>query len=219
MNELNAVQQVVVGILPMIFAITVHEVAHGWVAKQYGDNTAYQQGRLTLNPVKHIDPLGTIILPGFLLLTGSSFLFGWAKPVPVNARNLKKPITDMAIVALAGPVSNLLMALFWALVARTGATIGGSVESIAGFLVYSGITGILINLSLALLNLIPIPPLDGSRVVTALLPYNLAVQYNQLERYGFLILIALLYTNLLSLILQYPMSWLAGIFYGIAGLR
>lgn len=219
MNELNAVQQVVVGILPMIFAITVHEVAHGWVAKQYGDNTAYQQGRLTLNPVKHIDPLGTIILPGFLLLTGSSFLFGWAKPVPVNARNLKKPITDMAIVALAGPVSNLLMALFWALIARTGATIGGSVESIAGFLVYSGITGILINLSLALLNLIPIPPLDGSRVVTALLPYNLAVQYNQLERYGFLILIALLYTNLLSVILQYPMSWLAGIFYGIAGLR
>lgn len=219
MNELSAVQQVVVGVLPMIFAITVHEAAHGWVAKKYGDNTAYQQGRLTLNPLKHIDPLGTVILPGLLLLMKAGFVFGWAKPVPVNARNFKKPISDMAVVALAGPVSNVLMAIFWALIARIGVTIGTNAETVALPLIYSGIAGISINLSLALLNLIPIPPLDGSRVVTAFLSPNVAWQYNQLERYGFVILLVLLYTNILSTILAYPLYYAQNLFMSIAGLN
>ncbi len=218
MNELTLIQQVIVGVLPMIFAITVHEAAHGWVAKKYGDNTADQQGRLTLNPIKHIDPLGTVILPGLLLILKSGFIFGWAKPVPVNARNFKKPISDMAIVALAGPVSNLLMAVFWALIARIGMTIGVSAESVALPLIYSGIAGISINLSLALLNLIPIPPLDGSRIVTALLPPQWAWRYNQLERYGFIILMVLLYTKILNVILAYPLYFAQGLFFSIAGM-
>lgn len=219
MAELTTIQQVAVGVLPMVFAITVHEAAHGWVAKKYGDNTAYQQGRLTLNPIKHIDPLGTVILPGLLLVLNTGFVFGWAKPVPVNARNFKKPISDMAVVALAGPISNLLMAIFWALVARVGMIIGDSAETVALPLIYSGLAGISINLSLALLNLIPIPPLDGSRVVTAWLPPRLAWQYNQLERYGFIILLLLLSTNILSMLLKYPMFFMRDIFLAIAGLH
>lgn len=219
MSELSTVQQIVVGVLPMIFAITVHEAAHGWVAKKYGDNTADQQGRLTLNPIKHIDLLGTIILPSLLLVMKTGFVFGWAKPVPVNARNFKKPISDMAVVALAGPVSNLLMAIFWALVSRVGLMIGASAESVAVPLIYTGIAGISINLSLALLNLIPIPPLDGSRIVTAWLPPRLAWQYNQLERYGFIILLVLLYTNILNAILKYPMYYAQDLFLSIAGLQ
>ena len=219
MNELSTIQQIAVGIIPMLFAITVHETAHGWVAKQYGDNTAYMLGRLTLNPVKHIDPLGTIILPGFLLLTGTNFIFGWAKPVPVNARNLKKPVSDMAVVALAGPVSNFLMALFWALLIRLSSLIFGGSPAILEFLVNMGIFGISVNLSLGLLNLIPIPPLDGSRIVTAFLPYNAAMQYNQLERYGFLILLVLLSTDKLGLVLAYPFNFFVGLFITIAGLN
>ena len=202
----------------MIFAITVHETAHGWVAKKYGDNTASMQGRLTLNPIKHIDWLGTIIIPGLLLLTGTGFIFGWAKPVPVDARNFKNPRHDMAIVALAGPVSNLLMALTWALIARIGITIGTSAENISLPLIYTGIAGISINLVLALINLLPIPPLDGSRVLTGILPSRLAWQYNQLERYGFIILLILLYTKVLNVILEYPMYFAQNLFFSIAGM-
>jgi Zn-dependent protease len=218
MDDLNIVQKIAVWILPVVFAITAHEVAHGWVAKQYGDNTAFLQGRLTLNPMKHIDPLGTIILPGLLLLSGTGFIFGWAKPVPVDARNLKKPRQDMAIVALAGPLSNLLMATGWALLARLGMTIGASQASISIPLVYTGVAGISINIVLALINLLPIPPLDGSRILSGILPDHLARRYNQLERYGFLILLALLYTKILNVILAYPMDWAQKLFMGLAGL-
>lgn len=216
MNELTLIQRIVVWILPVIFAITVHEVAHGWVAKKYGDNTASMLGRLTLNPLKHIDLLGTIILPGLLLITGTGFIFGWAKPVPVNARNFKKPLHDMALVALAGPVANFVMALAWALLARLGQIIG--IESISMPLIYMGMAGISINLVLLLINLLPIPPLDGSRILTALLPTRLAWQYNQLERYGFIILIVLLYSGILSAILAYPMYIVQQLFFSIAGL-
>ena len=123
MDELTFIQRIVVWVLPVVFAITVHEVAHGWVAKKYGDNTASILGRLTLNPIKHIDILGTIIIPGLLLLSFTGFIFGWAKPVPVDPRNFKNPKKDMAIVALAGPVANLLMAIAWALIARLGVII------------------------------------------------------------------------------------------------
>ena len=164
MDELSLIQRIVVWILPVVFAITVHEVAHGWVAKKYGDNTASMLGRLTLNPVKHIDILGTIIIPGLLLLSFTGFIFGWAKPVPVDPRNFKNPKRDMAFVALAGPVANLLMALGWALITRLGVII--ELEVISLPLIYSGVAGISINLVLALINLIPIPPLDGRRIIT-----------------------------------------------------
>jgi len=216
MNELTLVQRIVVWILPVVFAITVHEVAHGWVAKQKGDYTASMLGRLTLNPLKHIDPFGTIILPGLLLMTGTGFIFGWAKPVPVDGRNFKKPLQDMAWVAAAGPIANLVMALIWALLARLGGII--SFEPISLPLIYMGIAGISINLVLFLINLLPIPPLDGSRILTGILPPRLAWQYNQLERYGFIILIVLLYTRILNLILEYPMYVAQQLFFSIAGL-
>ena len=219
MDQLTIIQKIAVWILPVVFAITVHEAAHGWVAKKYGDNTAFRLGRLTLNPIKHIDPFGTIIIPGLLLLTGTGFIFGWAKPVPVDARNFKKPLHDMAIVALAGPVSNVLMALGWAMVARLGITIGTGAENVSLPLVYTGIAGISINLVLALLNLLPIPPLDGSRILTGILPHRLAWQYNQLERYGFIILLILLYTKILNAILAYPMYIAQNLFFSIAGMN
>ncbi len=216
MNELTLIQRIVVWILPVVFAITVHEVAHGWVAKKYGDNTASMLGRLTLNPIKHIDLFGTIILPGLLLITGTGFIFGWAKPVPVDGRNFKKPLHDMAIVALAGPVANFLMALAWALLARLGVVIGS--EAISLPLIYMGMAGISINLVLALINLLPIPPLDGSRILTGLLPPRLAAQYNQLERYGFIILIVLLYSGVLNTVLAYPLFVVQKVFFSIAGI-
>ena len=216
MDGLTIVQKVVVWILPVIFAITVHEVAHGWVAKKYGDNTASMLGRLTLNPIKHVDILGTLIIPGLLLISSAGFIFGWAKPVPVDPRNFKNPRKDMAIVALAGPVSNLLMAFAWALIIRIGLVI--EIPAVTMPLIYMGMAGITINLVLALINLIPIPPLDGSRIVTGFLPNRLARQYNKLERYGFLVLIALMYTGGLSFLLGYPMYLAQSVFLGIAGI-
>jgi len=218
MDELTWLQRIVVWILPVVFAITAHEVAHGWVAKKYGDNTASLLGRLTLNPVKHIDLLGTLIIPGLLLLSGTGFIFGWAKPVPVDPRNFKNPRRDMAIVALAGPVSNLLMAVAWALVTRLGVTIGAQTEAISLPLIYTGVAGISINLVLAILNLLPIPPLDGSRILTGILPSYWAWQYNRLERFGFIILVVLLYTNVLSSILAIPLFEAQKMFFSIAGL-
>ena len=216
MDELTLIQRIVVWILPVIFAITVHEVAHGWMAKQFGDNTADQQGRLTLNPLKHIDPVGTIIVPGLLLITFTGFIFGWAKPVPVDARNFKNPKKAMMMVALAGPLSNLLMAIGWAVLARIGITI--EVEFVSMPLIYSGVAGITINLVLALINLLPIPPLDGSRILSGLLPDYWAWRYNQLERWGFLILLLLLATNVLGMILAYPMYYAQQLFFSLAGM-
>lgn len=216
MDELTLVQRIVVWLLPVVFAITVHEVAHGWMAKQFGDKTADQQGRLTLNPLKHIDPVGTIIVPGLLLITFTGFIFGWAKPVPVDARNFKNPKKAMMMVALAGPLSNLLMAIAWALLARIGVAI--EMEFISMPLIYSGVAGITINLVLALINLLPIPPLDGSRVLSGLLPDYWAWRYNQLERWGFLILLVLLATNVLGMVLAYPMYYVQQLFFSLAGL-
>ena len=218
MDELSVIQRIAVWILPVIFAITVHEVAHGWVAKKYGDNTASRLGRLTLNPVKHVDLLGTIIVPGLLLMTGTGFIFGWAKPVPVDSRNFKRPLQDMAIVALAGPVSNLIMAFLWALIIRLGIFIGTNAEAISLPLIYTGVAGISINLVLAMINLLPIPPLDGSRILTGILPSYSASQYNRLERYGFILLLVLLYTKILNVILEYPLFIAQKLFFSIAGM-
>jgi Zn-dependent protease len=218
MDELTLLQRIVVWILPVVFAITVHEVAHGWMAKKYGDNTASMLGRLTLNPTKHVDLFGTLIIPGLLLLSGTGFIFGWAKPVPVDPRNFKNPRHDMAVVALAGPISNLLMAVGWALIARIGVTVGVQADFISLPLIYTGVAGISINLVLAILNLLPIPPLDGSRILTGILPSYWAWQYNRLERYGFVILLLLLYTNVLGKILAYPLFIVQQVFFSIAGL-
>jgi len=216
MNELSLIQRIVVWILPVVFAITVHEVAHGWVAKKQGDKTAFMLGRLTLNPIKHIDLLGTIIIPGLLLLSSTGFIFGWAKPVPVNARNFKNPKKSMAIVALAGPVANLLMAIAWALIVRLGIFIEAEMLSLP--LIYMGVAGISINLVLALINLIPIPPLDGSRIASGILPDKWAWQYNRLERFGFIILLLLLWSGGLGYLLGYPMFYAQKLFFSLAGL-
>lgn len=217
MNELSLIQRIAVWLLPVLFAITVHEVAHGWVARKRGDNTAWMLGRLTLNPLKHIDPVGTIIIPGLLLVTGTGFIFGWAKPVPVNFRNLKNPKQDMALVAAAGPLSNLLMALGWALGIRLGILINQ--EAVTLPLVYMGVAGISINLVLALINLLPVPPLDGSRIVSGILPAKWSWYYNRFEPYGFYLLLFLLATGMLGAILGHPMSIAQLIFFKIAGLE
>ncbi|MGR9099252.1 MAG: site-2 protease family protein [Gammaproteobacteria bacterium] len=215
-SELSLIQRIVVWLLPVLFAITVHEVAHGWMAKRCGDKTAWMLGRLTLNPIKHIDPIGTILVPGILLISFTGFIFGWAKPVPVVARNLKNPKRDMAYVAAAGPVSNLLMALAWALIARLGVVI--EAEFISLPLIYMGVAGISINLVLALLNLLPIPPLDGSRILASLLPARWAWQYNRLERFGLLFLLLLLATGGLQTVLGYPLYVIQNFFFSLAGL-
>lgn len=196
-NELA--QKLAIWALPVIFAITLHEVAHGWVARHLGDNTAAQQGRLSLNPLKHVDPIGTLLVPGVLLLLGG-FLFGWAKPVPVNYRNLRNPKKDMALVAIAGPAVNLAMALGWTLLLKI--CLGQDTEDgIWLGLAQMSVAGISINLVLMVLNLLPVPPLDGGRVAVGLLPMRQAVALSKLEPYGMVILILLMATGVLGQIL------------------
>lgn len=183
-------------LVPGLLAITCHEVSHGFVAWRYGDPTAKMLGRLTLNPLKHVDPFGTVILPIFLVIVNSPFLFGWAKPVPVVFENLRKPKTDMIWVSLAGPVTNLLLAVISALLYRL-IRFGGAPDSpLENFvllpLIYMLLFSVKFNLFLALFNLIPVPPLDGGRVVVGMLPYRLSMQYARLEPYGMFILFALL---------------------------
>jgi len=199
-DEFSLIQKIIIWAIPVIFAITVHEVAHGWVALKLGDRTAQMMGRLTLNPIKHIDPIGTIIVPGLLLMMGG-FMFGWAKPVPVTYQNLNKPKSDMAWVALAGPASNLVMAFLWALVAKIGLIIVTSGSPIGEPMLYMGVAGVLINTMLMTLNLLPLPPLDGGRILVSLLPGPLAWQVGRIEPYGFFILVGLIYTGILSMIL------------------
>ncbi|MCK9386243.1 MAG: site-2 protease family protein [Nevskia sp.] len=196
------VQKLAVWALPVIFAITLHEVAHGWVARSLGDPTAAQLGRLSLNPLKHVDPIGTVLVPGFLLLLGG-FMMGWAKPVPVDWRNFKSPRKDMAIVAVAGPLSNLAMAIVWGIVFKLAASTG-AVEGTWYGVMQMGKAGILINVSLMVLNLLPLPPLDGGRVLVGLLPARAAYKVAQIEPYGMVILLVLIATGVLSTILYWP---------------
>jgi Zn-dependent protease len=217
MEALTPLQKIAVWALPVLFAITVHEVAHGWVAKQFGDRTAMMLGRLTLNPIKHIDPIGTILVPGLMILFGG-VVFGWAKPVPVTWQNLGNPKRDMALVALAGPLSNLIMAVLWVLVMKLSLVLPGSLAMVVRPLLYMGAAGITINLILMVLNLVPIPPLDGSRILSSFLPDKLAWRYNQLEQYGLLILLILLATGLLQHIIGPPLNLMQALIYQIAGL-
>jgi Zn-dependent protease len=200
MEGLNLIQKLAIFVLPMIFAITVHEAAHGWMAKRLGDNTAEMLGRVTLNPLKHIDPIGTILVPlGAYLLTG--FMFGWAKPVPVNWKNLNHPKRDMGLVALAGPGANLLMAVIWAILVYVGALSLQNFQWLGLPLLLMGVAGVLINAVLMVLNLMPIPPLDGGRVVYSLLPAKQAQIYSRLEAFGLFIVLILLATGILGFLL------------------
>lgn len=214
-DEFSLIQKIIIWTLPVLFAITVHEVAHGWAALKLGDKTAQMMGRLTLNPIKHIDPLGTILVPGLLLMF-TGFMFGWAKPVPVTFQNLRNPKKDMAWVALAGPVANLVMGFLWAMVAKLGLVLAMNDVLISGPMIYMGVAGVLVNGMLMLLNLLPLPPLDGGRVLVSILPPKLAWRVEKVEPYGFFILLALLYFGIVMMILwplmQAYMGLLAFIF-------
>ncbi len=217
MEKLSTVQFAAIAILPLLFGITLHEVAHGWVAKRLGDKTALMMGRLTLNPLKHIDPLGTIIVPGLMMLAGGA-IFGWAKPVPVTWQNLKNPKRDMALVALAGPLANLGMAFLWALIARVGVMLSAVSPWASVPMMLMGKVGIVLNLVLMVLNLLPLPPLDGGRVMTSLLPGPLSYRFSRIEPYGFFILIALLMSGLLWKLMGPPVAVLEDLFSLVAGI-
>lgn len=216
MEELSVIQKIAVWVIPVLFAVTLHEVAHGWMAKLCGDDTAKSLGRLSLNPLRHVDPVGTLLVPGLLLfmssfLPGGGFIFGWAKPVPVSWSRLRNMRRDIALVAFAGPAANLLMALAWAMVIRLAAWVH------VDFIGYMGLAGIAVNVVLAALNLLPLPPLDGGRIVTSLLPSRWAAQFARIEPYGFYILLALLATNMLLYLLALPVTLLQRLFFTIAG--
>jgi len=197
------IQTITLYALPVIFAITLHEAAHGYVARYFGDMTATLAGRVSLNPLRHIDPVGTLLVPVLILLISklagtSGFLFGWAKPVPVNFANLRNPKRDMLWVAAAGPGVNLLMALAWALALRL--QIGAGADE--RFFLQMAQAGVMINLVLMVLNLLPLPPLDGGRIAVSLLPHRLAWQFSRIEPYGFMILLVLLMTGILGAVLR-----------------
>jgi len=225
----NLVQTVAIYALPVLFAITLHEAAHGYVARQFGDMTAFAQGRISLNPLRHIDLVGTILVPIVILLAskvagGTGVLFGWAKPVPVNYSALRRPKQHMAWVAAAGPFSNLVQALVWGVLSRVGMLSSGREDAwmevarhgsgavvetalrhghgAAEFLVGAGAAGVLVNLIFMLLNLVPIPPLDGGRILTSVLPGRAAWRFAKLEPYGLAILLVLLFTNSLGIVLN-----------------
>jgi Zn-dependent protease len=214
-------------IVPLIIAIVFHEVAHGWVARWFGDDTAARQGRLTFNPIKHVDPVGTVILPGILALSGAP-VFGWAKPVPVNTNRLRNPRLHMMAVAAAGPGMNLLLGLVAALALGVVMAMAGPVAPgpVLEFIATSLVLFLSINIFLALFNLLPIPPFDGSYIISGLLPPHLAAGYEKLRPYGLLLLVGLLLVlpvlvpqlNLVGRLVGPPVDWLMGQYVGLSRL-
>jgi len=221
MEELSTIQKIAVTALPLVFAIILHEVAHGWVAYRLGDPTAKAAGRLTLNPISHIDLFGTIIMPMLLLILKAP-VFGYAKPVPINPHYFRNPKRDMALSSLAGPATNMLMALFFTFILRILLPVfeGNIPENAWSWFVvpiaYMSFYGVLINIALGVLNMIPIPPLDGSRIVYWLLPDKLGTTYYRLEPFGIFILLALMATNILGMII---MPILGPIVYYLTGVN
>jgi Zn-dependent protease len=202
MDIANLIQTVAIYALPVLFAITVHEAAHGYVARHFGDNTAWAQGRVTLNPLKHIDPLGTIVMPLVLYLaTSGAFLFGYAKPVPVEFGKLRNPKRDMVWVALAGPGANLLQALLWGvlLYLLRGANMTEP------FFIRMCQAGVLVNVVMFVFNLFPLPPLDGGRILVGLLPYKQAVLVSRIEPWGFFVVMALVIAGVISNLWMRPL--------------
>jgi Zn-dependent protease len=203
----SIIQGIAIYALPVILAITLHEAAHGYVAKHFGDFTAFNAGRISLNPARHIDLVGTILVPAALFIIskmtmGAGFLFGWAKPVPVNFSNLRHPKQDMLWVAAAGPGANLFMAFFWALLIKLAMIL--PITEYTKPVILMGIAGIEINVILMVLNLLPLPPLDGGRMAVSLLPHRLAYPFSRIEPYGFMILLVLLISGVLGVIV-WPM--------------
>lgn len=213
-------------VIPAILAITLHEAAHGFVALRFGDRTALEQGRVTLNPLKHIDPFGTILMPGLLIFLHAPFLFGYAKPVPVNFRALNNPRHDMVWVAAAGPATNVLMALAAGLLAHLAVMLPPAAES---WTILNLQNAILINVLLAIFNMLPLPPLDGGRVAVGLLPDALALPLARLEPYGFPILLGLIFLlplignqlgmdlNVIGWVLSEPVGWLVNLVIRVTG--
>jgi len=200
----SMIQGIAIYALPVILAITLHEAAHGYAAKHFGDNTAELEGRISLNPMRHVDPMGTVVVPLTMFIVskltlGAGFLFGWAKPVPVDFEKLNRPKRDMLWVALAGPAANLFMALCWALVIKLGLAMPES--GFAKPMILMGIAGIKINILLMVLNLLPLPPLDGGRMMVSILPRRLAYYFSLIEPYGFMILVVLLFSGVLGAVI------------------
>ncbi|KAF0206007.1 MAG: peptidase [Gallionellaceae bacterium] len=214
MNFDALIQTIAIAAIPVLFAITLHEAAHGYVARHFGDMTAFQQGRISLNPLRHIDPVGTILLPLLTLWLGG-ILFGWAKPVPVNFSALRRPKQDMLWVALAGPAANLFMALLWGLLAKVAWMSPDSY--FAEPLLEMAQLGVKINVILLVLNLLPLPPLDGGRIAISMLPHRLAFKLASIEPYGMFILIGLAITPILGWLLAPPVVGLIGLINLIFG--
>jgi Zn-dependent protease len=213
------IRLVSIAAIPGLFAITLHEVSHGWVAKKLGDPTAYMLGRLSINPLKHVDPIGTVLVPiAMLLFAPAGMFFGWAKPVPVATPNLRNPKRDMAIVAVAGPISNLLMAGFWALLLNVLLAITDLSGPVPQWVSGMCMLGMYINVVLAVVNLIPIPPLDGGRVLVSLLPGKLSNVVERIEPFGFIILIVLMVSQVLGPLVERPANSLLAVYHSVAGL-
>jgi Zn-dependent protease len=217
MDFQSIIQTIALLAIPMIFAITLHEAAHGYAAKHFGDFTAYQAGRISLNPLNHIDPIGTILVPvGLLIMTAGQFVFGWAKPVPVNFSQLHEPKRDMLWVAAAGPGANLAMALAWGFILKLALLLPDNYFSYPFQVMAQG--GVLINLVVMVLNLIPIPPLDGGRIAVSLLPNKLAYRFAMIEPYGLIIIVALLATRVLSGVIGPVVVVCRDLIYAVFGL-
>ena len=197
--DLTIISKIAVYSIPIIFAITVHEAAHGYAAKYFGDMTAFHLNRISLNPIRHIDPLGTIAFPILLVILQVGFIFGWAKPVPINRSNLRNPKKDMLWVALAGPGANLIMAIFWTIIYANQLSFPNMAQDFIGVM---AVVGIQINIVLMVLNLLPLPALDGGKVLASLLPYPWSIKFASLDRYGIIILIFLMATGLLWAIMS-----------------